>query len=85
MKFSLSMALCLLPAAVHAQSVEEKTAYEYDVLGRLVKVTVQEDTRLKAKSDYRYDPAGNRQNVAVESHPIAIVVPLKGLTVIPLR
>lgn len=79
------LALFLLPAPALAQSTQEQTTYQYDTLGRLVKVTTEAGQRVNAKSDYSYDPAGNRTNVKVETFRRAIVVPLKGMTVIPIR
>ncbi|MFJ5930017.1 hypothetical protein ACQKOH_18355 [Sphingomonas sp. NPDC092331] len=69
-----------------AQTAPEQTKYEYDTLGRLVKVTIESSTRGDTRANYSYDPAGNRTNVKVETRSRrAFVVPLNGFTVIPLK
>lgn len=54
-------ALLVLPAAAAAQS-STKT-YEYDALGRLVKVETNGGQENDTRREYEYDPAGNRLSV----------------------
>tara|TARA_R100001224_G_C4026956_1_gene151308 strand:+ start:2347 stop:2658 length:312 start_codon:yes stop_codon:yes gene_type:complete len=54
-------ALLVLPTAAEAQS-SIKT-YQYDALGRLVKVETTGGQENDTRRDYEYDPAGNRLSV----------------------
>ncbi|MAO04759.1 MAG: hypothetical protein CL804_09645 [Citromicrobium sp.] len=54
-------ALVALPTAAAAQT-STKT-YEYDALGRLVKVETSGGQENDTRRDYEYDPAGNRLSV----------------------
>jgi YD repeat-containing protein len=69
-------------SAAMAQTASEET-YEYDALGRLVKVARDGG----GVAEYDYDPAGNRVEVSTTSGSAAgvvVVVPLNGFTVIPI-
>ena len=61
------------------------TTYQYDALGRVTTVTYDDGSQMI----YSYDAAGNRTQVVSSANiaPItiqAIIVPLNGLTLIPL-
>lgn len=76
-------ALALLPAvAAHAG---ETTTYTYDAKGRLTNVAHSGGPNDGANSAYKFDAADNRTSVALTGYHLPIVVvPLNGLTLIPL-
>lgn len=82
----LTVALAITGACSSAARAQETVKYEYDALGRLVKVNNTEGPNKGTTTTYTLDKAGNRTNVKVEgAHPRVVVVPLNGFTVIPLR
>jgi YD repeat-containing protein len=67
-----------------AQASETKT-YTYDALGRLVTTTTSGTVNNGATVNTTYDPADNRTSYQVTgSVSKVVVVPLNGLTVIPI-
>lgn len=78
--------LSTAPPAAAGANGQETVKYEYDALGRLVKVNNTDGPNKGTVTTYTLDKAGNRTNVKVEgAHPRVVVVPLNGFTVIPLR
>ena len=80
---------CLLAGSALAENV----TYEYDALGRVIKVIYPDESR---SITYVYDALGNRNAVVVgpETPPGGgdpppptgfVVVPLNGFTIIPLN
>lgn len=73
-----------------AATASETTSYSYDALGRVTTVSHSGTVNNGLQAQYTYDPADNRTNVTVtgassNSPPSrVIVVPLNGLTVIPI-
>lgn len=84
-----AIVLSNLAVATIAQASETIT-YSYDALGRVVAVNHSGSVNNGIQANYSYDQAGNRTNVMVtgaasNSPPTrVIVVPLNGLTVIPI-
>ena len=77
-----SAALALLPSIA---SAGETVTYSYDAKGRLTKVAHAGGRNDGATTSYAFDAADNRMGVATSGvHPQVIVVPLNGMTVIPL-
>lgn len=71
-------------------AAQETKSYRYDVLGRLIEVDVTAGANSGVQVDMTYDRADNRQSVTVAgaqgpSSPTVIVVPLGGMTVIPVN
>lgn len=71
-----------LPAAGHAAST---TTYTYDALGRLTNASTTGTVNNGVQMSTTYDPADNRATYQVTgSATKVVVVPINGLTVIPL-
>lgn len=71
-----------LISSAHASST---TAYTYDALGRLVQVSTAGTVNNGVQMSTTYDAADNRVSYQVTgSASKVIVVPLNGLTVIPI-
>ncbi len=88
MRHSIRLALAglLLPARAQAS---ETVTYNYDAVGRLTNVTRGGSVNSGIITTYRYDKADSRVSVDVtgssfESSVRVLVVPLNGVTVIPL-
>lgn len=85
---TLAAAALLLPMI---QTTGHTDRYEYDALGRLVKVITEVASETQTEAAYAYDPAGNRtQQTTVTSAPApthaeVIVVPLAGFTIITIQ
>ena len=69
----------------------EKITYTYDALGRLQKAAHSGQVNNGLTLTYQLDPAGNRKNASVTGSSnigvrqgSVIIVPLNGLTVIPI-
>ncbi|BEV12117.1 RHS repeat protein [Asticcacaulis sp. DW145] len=79
----LTTALSLSSSFLIALSASQ-TAFVYDALGRVTKVTYDNGTVV----EYQYDAAGNRTQKTVTGSPSSgvrvVVVPLNGFTVIPV-
>jgi hypothetical protein len=72
-----------LPAAAHAAST---TTYTYDALGRLTNASTTGTVNNGAQMSTTYDPADNRVTYQVTgSSNKVVVVPINGLTVIPIK
>lgn len=63
---------------------QETKKYAYDARGRLIKVTNVGGPADRAIAEYSYDKADNRVKVT-EQVRRTVVVPLNGLTVIPVN
>ena len=81
-RYLAAAALALLPSLA---SASETTNYSYDAKGRLVIVTHAGGPNDGASTTYAFDAADNRTSVTINgATPQVIVVPLDGLTVIPI-
>lgn len=77
-----ALALAGLPIAAHAA---ETITYSYDALGRLVTVAHSGTVNPTTQITYTFDNADNRSAYVVTgSVSKVVVVPLNGLTVIPI-
>ncbi len=82
-KHIIAAGLALLPATAFAG---ETVTYSYDAKGRLTQAAHAGGPASGVTSNYQFDAADNRTRVRVTGAvPQLIVVPLNGLTVIPLR
>jgi YD repeat-containing protein len=73
---------CLLASPTQAA---ETITYTYDAQGRMVTVTHTGTVNNNVTATYSFDAADNRTNVTiVNAASRVIVVPLNGLTVIPI-
>jgi YD repeat-containing protein len=94
---AIAVSLLLLSSQAFAQN---NTEYQYDSLGRLVRVKNSGGPTDGVQSDYQYDSAGNRTNVTVSgtgnnsgssnggatiSTGQFIIVPLNGFTIIKIN
>jgi YD repeat-containing protein len=80
-----AISLSLLGLASTPCSAGETVTYRYDVLGRLEKATTTGSVNNGSERAVTYDPAGNRVTYkATGSKSKVVVVPLNGLTVIPI-
>jgi uncharacterized protein RhaS with RHS repeats len=78
----VTVALLLSGAAAHAS---ETISYAYDAQGRLVTATHTGTVNNNVTATYSFDLADNRTNVTIfNAASRVIVVPLNGLTVIPI-
>ncbi|WP_138983913.1 RHS repeat domain-containing protein [Sphingomonas elodea] len=65
---------------------QSSTIYTYDARGRLIKVVEDKNSRRSVVTSYELDKADNRTRVKVEGAAYkAVVLPLAGYTVIPLK
>ena len=79
----LASGLALLPAV---PSAAETITYTYDAKGRLTQAAHAGGPANGATTTYQFDAADNRTSVSTTGAPGAIVVvPLNGISVIPLR
>ncbi|MDF0490835.1 hypothetical protein PX554_22125 [Sphingomonas sp. H39-1-10] len=68
-----------------ASYAAESVTYDYDALGRLIKVTHSGTVNSNTQIIYTLDNADNRTNVTITgANNRVVVVPLNGLTVIPI-
>ena len=75
-------AAALVPVAAHAG---ETVTYGYDAKGRLIQVGHTGSVNNGLTATYAYDPADNRTSVTTAGATArVVVVPLNGLTVIPI-
>ena len=81
-KLVLSLGLGLMSAPLLAGTT---TTYTYDALGRLVQANTTGTVNNGVQMTTSYDPADNRTSYVVTgSVNKVVVVPLNGLTVIPI-
>ena len=81
-KYLAAAALALLPTIA---SASETVTYSYDAKGRLTQVTHSGGPNDGAVAAYGFDAADNRTSVTTTGfRPPVVVIPLNGLTVIPL-
>ena len=78
--------LCLLAATVPATAfASSTTTYTYDALGRLIQANTTGTVNNGLQMGTTYDPADNRVTYEVTgSASKVVVVPVNGLTVIPV-
>lgn len=78
--------VALAGTLAQAANAQETTDYKYDALGRLIEVKVTGGFNDGVKTETTFDKAGNRSNVKVTgARGRVVVVPLNGLTVIPIQ
>lgn len=78
------LSLCAVGAAADAYAAST-TTYTYDALGRLVQANTTGSVNNGAQMSTTYDPADNRVTYQVTgSASKVVVVPINGLTVIPI-
>jgi hypothetical protein len=65
----IALGIAALSASASPPLMNETVNYNYDELGRLVKVEQKGDANSNALSNYAYDKAGNRTNVSVTRTP----------------
>ncbi len=87
--FIVLMAAAALLAGARPASAGETTTYSYDALGRLTNAAHSGSVNGGLNQAYSHDAADNRTNVTVTGSPFStsarvIVLPLKGMPVIPL-
>jgi hypothetical protein len=81
---------CLAVISFHAVAITpcaaaETVTYKYDALGRLEKVATTGGPNNDVQTTYKFDKADNREQVTiVNAKSRVVVVPLNGLTVIPI-
>ena len=81
-RYFAAAALALLPTLAHAN---ETVTYSYDAKGRLTQVAHSGTANNGVVATYAFDAADNRTSVQVSGAvPRVVVVPLNGITVIPL-
>lgn len=83
-----SFLLCALAAigAQHHAQATSTTTYSYDALGRLVQASTTGTVNNGVQMSITYDPADNRTTYQVTGATNkVVVVPLNGLTVIPVQ
>lgn len=84
MRLSLIFAVVSLGLPTIASAAETIT-YSYDAKGRLSQVAHTGSVNNGVVATYKFDAADNRSSVTVEGAvPRVVVVPLNGITVIPL-
>lgn len=82
-----AVAMGFASGAAHAA---ETITYQYDAKGRLTQVAHSGSVNNDVVASYTFDQADNRTNLTVSGSPFnsppqrVIVVPLNGMTVIPL-
>ena len=87
----VGLVFCALAIPLSAASAQDTVTYSYDALGRLTTASHTGAVNNGMTQTYTHDNADNRASVTVTGAPNAsgqvapvIVVPLKGLTIIPL-
>lgn len=84
--FPLPTLLLLSAAGATSAQAGTTTTYTYDALGRLVQANTSGSVNNGVQMSTSYDPADNRTTYKVTGAPTkVIVVPLNGLTVIPVK
>ena len=84
------LTLALLAATGMLQSAnaqdQQKVTYQYDALGRLVKVNHVEGANRGTVTTHDSDRASNRTRLKTQgAHPPVIVVPVNGGAIIPMH